>query len=164
VKARWRERRGGRAIKSLGTFVLTPLLTLFLAGCFQGYPGETAPLISPFEMGSEQRLAALNEIGERAHPTRRWAFALDQQCQLQMDFKRQGSSKLQQVFVLDRSLTVDLAFDKEDRTFDIHLMAGFGDDAQKMGTLLESSAWTQASQMELLLQLLIRDCGHSESV
>lgn len=135
------------------------LLALLLGACSQGYPGEDAPLISPFDMGNEQRLLALNEIGKSAHPDSRWTFSLDAECRLQMDHKRKGSRGLKQVFVLQQSMDVNLGFDKTDKTFGVHLMADAGKGAQRLGVLLESPAWTEASQAELLFQLLIRDCG-----
>lgn len=135
------------------------LLALLLWACSEGYPGEDAPLISPFDMGNEQRLLALNEIGASAHPDSRWAFSLDEKCGLQMEHKRKGSRMIKQRFVLRQSMDVDLGFDKADKTFGVHLLADASEGAQRLGVLLESPAWTEASQAELLFQLLIRDCG-----
>lgn len=134
-------------------------LSALLLGCSGGYPGEDAPLVSPFDMGNEQRLSALNEIGADAHPGRRWAFDLASGCRLEVSHKRKNSHRLQQVFELRRGMDVDVAFDEPDQTFDVHLLASAAADAPRLGTLLESEAWTDAVQADLLLQLLIRDCG-----
>ncbi|MCU7370556.1 hypothetical protein PEC18_06615 [Paucibacter sp. O1-1] len=135
------------------------LSVLLLLGCSEGYPGEDAPLISPFDMGNEQRLLALNEIGADAHPERRWRFELMHGCRLEVGHKRGNSRQLNQVFELRRGMDVDVAFDEPDQTFDVHLLASAAADAPRLGTLLESEAWTDAVQADLLLQLLIRDCG-----
>ncbi|MCX2862051.1 hypothetical protein OOZ63_09380 [Paucibacter sp. PLA-PC-4] len=141
----------------------TALSVLLLLGCSEGYPGKSAPLISPFDMGNEQRLSALNEIGAEAHPQRRWSFALSNGCRLEVGHKRKNSRRLTQVFELRRGMDVDVSFDEPDQTFDVHLLASAAADAPRLGTLLESEAWTDAVQADLLLQLLMRDCGASPS-
>lgn len=135
------------------------LSALLLLGCSGGYPGEDAPLVSPFDMGNEQRLSALNEIGADAHPDRRWRFELADGCRLEVTHRRESKRLPGTVFELRRGMKLDVAFDTADQTFDVHLLASAAADAPRLGTLLESEAWTDAVQADLLLQLLIRDCG-----
>jgi hypothetical protein len=135
-----------------------------LLGCSDGYPGKERPLISPFDMRNEQRLTALNLIGAHAHRERRWRFALVQGCELQLTHERKGARAIRRVFQLERRMEVDVVFDKADQTFDVQLMASADDDAPHLGTLLESPAWTDAVQADLLLQLLIRDCVPSGAI
>ncbi len=157
MRVEWRDRRPwGRSRPSL---LLTLSLCLWLGGCADGYPGEDAPLISPFDMRNEQRLAALNEIGRGAQRDRRWIFALGAGCELQVRHKPKGSPALSEVFALQRSMDARVAFDKTERTFGVHLVASADQDAPRVGTLLASPAWTDAVQAELLLRLLIRDCA-----
>jgi hypothetical protein len=62
-----------------------------------------------------------------------------------------------------RSMDSDLAFDKLDRTYDVVLRATSDRDAEIVATVMESKAWTDASQAALYLKLLIRDCERPAS-
>jgi hypothetical protein len=146
----------GTALPSL---LLSLSMCLWLGACADGYPGEDVPLISPFDMHKEQRLAALNEIGRGAQRDQRWSFALGASCELQVRHQRKGSPALSEVFALQRSMDARVAFDKAQRTFGVHLVSSADQDAPRVGTLLASPAWTDAVQAELLLRLLIRDCA-----
>jgi hypothetical protein len=135
------------------------LLALVLQACTKGYPAEDAPLISPFDMHNGQRLAALNQLGKASHRDREWSFSLAEDCQLKVAYKRKGARLLKLAFELDPSMDVDVAFDEGDQTYDVHLLVSSAPGASRVGTVLESTRWTNATQADLLLQLLMRDCG-----
>lgn len=141
---------------------LTALLAL--TACGDGYPGEDAPLISPFDMDNGQRLAALNEIGRSAHPQQQWRFSLAESCRLTVTQQRKGSREAQRSLPLARSMDARVSFDKADRTYGVTLVAWADGaaDPQPLLTTIKSPGWTDARSAEQLLQLLIRDCGESD--
>jgi hypothetical protein len=142
----------------LAAVLLVPL-SFTLQACSDGYPNEDAVLISPFDMRNEQRIEALNQIGARAHREQNWHFELAETCQLKVSHKRQGSRAQARELRLDRSMDIEMVFEKQDETFDLHLMASADADADRLAPMLVSTAWTEAVQADLLLQLLIRDCA-----
>lgn len=121
--------------------------------------GALKPCCLALSVLLEQRLLALNEIGAQAHPARRWRFELMYDCRLEVGHKRGNNRYPETVFELQRGMDLDVAFDAADQAFDVHPLASANADAPHLGTLLESKAWTDAVQADLLLQLLIRDCG-----
>jgi hypothetical protein len=139
-------------------------LALSMQACSEGYPAKDAPLLNPFDMSNAQRLAALNQLGATAHKDRRWSFETAGGCRLEMQYKRKGARAVNQGVELHRSMTVELAFDERDGTFDLHMLAGAEPHAPRVATLLESARWTHAVQAELLLQLLVRDCSLASGV
>lgn len=151
-----------RSELALAALLLVPL-SFTLPGCSDGYPDEDAVLISPFDMRNEQRIDALNQIGARAHREQHWHFELAEACQLTVSHKRQGSRAQARELRLERSMDIEMVFDKQDETFDLHLVASADADADRLAPLLVSTAWTEAVQADLLLQLLIRDCAAGSS-
>ncbi|MFN5047318.1 hypothetical protein [Roseateles sp.] len=143
------------------------LAVLALAGllgaCRGGYPNEDQVLPSPFDMDLAQRLEVLNGLGHaaRGDAPQRWTYALEPGCRLLVKQRRKGlRAASPEVFELSRQMDVTLSFDESSQTFGVYLMSG-GDPARakQLGLLFSSSAWTDAAQVDLLLQLLIRDCG-----
>ncbi|MDY0747126.1 hypothetical protein SNE35_21645 [Paucibacter sp. R3-3] len=141
-----------------GIFLLALVL---LQACSDGYPREDAPLPSPFDMDSAQRITALNEIGAKAHMEQRRRFELQGDCGLQVTTKRPKTRELRETFELQRSMDVRVAFDKAGQTFDVHLVSRAEQPEVRLGILLKSTRWTDATRAHLLLQLLARDCGRA---
>ncbi|MFG6416076.1 hypothetical protein ACG02S_19440 [Roseateles sp. DC23W] len=133
-------------------------LVAALAACSDGYPTEDMPRTSPFDMSREQRLATLNRLAKKAHPERRWRYAMTAACELRVDFRRKGAGTTRTAVQLAREMEVEVVFDKADRTFNVVLLADRQPGTEVLATLLQSKAWTDASQAELVLQLLTRDC------
>lgn len=139
-------------------------LALVLAACSEGYPGDDAPLLSPFEMSNAQRLAALNEIGQAGasgaarRNGERWHYRLQPGCRLELEQRPRGEPALRRQHALQRAMDVRLRHDAERGLYELQLMSEVGPTAERLGLLLRSPAWTDASRAELLLQLLIRDC------
>jgi len=129
-----------------------------LAACTRGYPEADAPRVSPFDQSNDERLAALNELARQAHPERRWSYSMGGPCELSVEYRRKGQRPLQTTSKLVRTMDADLVFDKQDQTYDVVLLASSHREAQPIATVLESTAWTDASKAALYLTLLIRDC------
>ena len=51
----------------------------------QGYPQQQAPIISPYDMTQEQRLAEMNAMGAAGHADHRWTYELRPGCVLRVD-------------------------------------------------------------------------------
>lgn len=132
-------------------------LALLLGACTVGYPGEDTAPPSPFDMSNAQRLQALDALGTKAYRPERLRFALDDDCRLRVT-RSAGKQSERFEQVLARGMHVGVSFDKTARVFEVHLLSSAGPDAQRLGLLLRSAAWMQATQADLLVQLLIRDC------
>jgi hypothetical protein len=143
--------------------LLAAVLLLALTACKRGYPEADKPRASPFDMSNRERLAALNDVGETAHPDRRWVYSMERTCELGVEYRRKGSRATHTTSKLVRAMDADLAFDKQDRTYDVVLRASSHRDAEAVATVMESKEWTDASQAALYLKLLIRDCEHAAS-
>lgn len=133
-------------------------LAAVLAACSDGYPTEDLPRTSPFDMSSEQRLATLNRLARQAHPERSFRYTMAADCELRVESRRKGAGTTRTALRLVRAMEVDVVFDKADETFNVVLLADRRPGAEVLATLLQSKAWTDASQAELMLQLLTRDC------
>lgn len=134
-------------------------LAALLAGCTQGYPGDDAPHVSPFDMSNAERLAALNRLAQQAHPDRRWRYTMTAPCELDVEVRGKGVQATRTALTLVRAMDAGLVFDKENQAFRVVLLAGSHRGAEVVATLMESRAWTAASQAELILKLLTRDCA-----
>jgi hypothetical protein len=134
-----------------------------LGACSEGYPSEDLPLPSPFDMDLAQRVEVLNGLGEaaRGEPPLRWSYTLEPGCRLQVGQRRKGLRAMPpQVFQLQRQMDVAVSFDEATQSFGVDLMSEVdASKARRLGRLYASAAWTDAVQADLLLQLLIRDCG-----
>lgn len=131
-----------------------------LLACADGYPTEDLATGSPFEMSNPQRLAALNELGRAAQPGWRWSFTLSPDCRLAVQ-RREGRASPQHLapVALTPVLEAEVFSNPATGRFDLVLLASTDPGAARLATVLESRSWTHAVQAELLLQLLVRDCG-----
>lgn len=131
---------------------------LLLTAC-TGYPTEDAASPNPHDLSNEERLQVLDALGAKAYRAERSRFALDDSCTLRVTRSSSSAAGVERFEqVLTPELHVGVSFDKTERVFEVHLLSGSGPEAQRMGLLLRSSAWMQATQADLLVQLMIRDC------
>ncbi|MFT7772596.1 hypothetical protein [Roseateles sp.] len=130
---------------------------LLLCAC-DGYPSEDTVPPNPFDIDNAQRLQALDALGAKAYRGERSRFALDAQCTLRVT-RNGGPQRERFEQALAPGMHVGISFDKAERVFEVHLLSDSGPDARRLGLLLRSSAWMQAAQADLLVQLMIRDCA-----
>ncbi|XJC77133.1 hypothetical protein ACHFCA_13105 [Delftia tsuruhatensis] len=79
------ERRASRCAWKL---LACAAAVVFMAACLdgvQGYPQQQAPIISPYDMTQEQRLAEMNAMGAAGHADHRWTYELRPGCVLRVD-------------------------------------------------------------------------------
>ncbi len=138
------------------------LAALLLAAC-TGYPSEDEAPPSPFDLSNAERLQALQAIGAKANRPERSRFALDADCRLRVTRAGGGTPAEPFEHVLAPGQHVGISFDKVDRVFEVHLLSEAGAGGQRLGLLLRSAHWMQASQADLLVQLMIRDCRTTAS-
>lgn len=134
-----------------------------LSGCMDGYGDKEQAPVSPFEMDNQQRLHALNEVAARARRGERSHFTLEPDCRLQVARDAPAWQVSIQQHELRRGMFVDVSFNKDLQVFEVHLLDRAGPDSRRLGLLLRSTAWMQASKADLLVQLLIRDCRPTPS-
>lgn len=152
------ERSSARLPRRLHSLCIAVLCIAIASGCSDGYPGESAELVSPFDMSNEERLVALNALGKESHPERRWRFELSDDCHLRIAHKRSGARKTAQSIALQPAMSVRVVHDEADASFDVRLYDSAIKDAALHATLLEAPRWTDATQAQLLATLLVRDC------
>lgn len=140
------------------TRLCVAVAALLLCAC-DGYPSEDTLPPNPFDIDNAQRLQALDALGAKAYRGERSRFALDEACTLRVT--RGGGPPRGESFeqALRRGMDVGITFDKAAGVYEVHLLSDGGPDARRLGLLLRSTAWMQAAQADLLVQLLIRDCA-----
>jgi hypothetical protein len=125
-----------------------------LAGaCSDGYSTRSAAPADPHAMTPEQRLAAMNRLGQQAHPDLRWRYDLDSPCELLVAVT--GSRRTSQRVRLD-GVTVGQSFDQATTTYLVTVMPA--DRAAPVARVLETPKWTQSVEMFSLVRLQQRDC------
>lgn len=134
--------------------VLACAVALGVAACFDGYPQQQEPLLSPYDMTQAQRLAQMNALGGQAE--RRWTYALLPGCVLRVDVDGpQGESPSRDIALLGQ--VVALSADRDQGGYQVELQPSDGRSAS--GSLvMASEKWTDASWTQLLLRLLQKGC------
>lgn len=149
--------RGDAMVSILRPVFAIAMAALLLAAC-NGYPSDDTVPPNPFDIGNDERLQALDALGAKAARGERSRFDLGAGCTLRVT-RSAGRQRIERFEeVLRPGLHVDISFDKNANLFEVHLLSSSGPDAQRLGLLLRSRTWMQASQADLLVQLLIRDC------
>jgi hypothetical protein len=127
------------------------------AACMDGYPTQDALILNPFNMTQNQRLLAINTLGQGAHPDRSWSYDLLPGCVLRIDVDgEQGLRPAFEVALLGS--VIEIGRDRTDNTFNV-AVAERGDSGQAAASILESENWALASRTQLLLRVLQRGCS-----
>ncbi|UXH76616.1 hypothetical protein [Roseateles amylovorans] len=159
--------RPARALATIAAIALTSVLAMGLTGCSEGYPAEDLAQLSPFDMSNAQRLRALNEISTQAHRSERARFVLEPDCRLvvarESKSKTRSAPRTSHTYALRRAMDAGVFFNETDRSFEVHLLASADPGAARLGVLLKSASWTHATQADLLVQLVIRDCKNGSA-
>lgn len=125
-----------------------------LAGaCSDGYSTRAAAPANPHAMTPEQRLAAMNRLGEQAHPDLRWRYDIHSPCELLVAVT--GSRRTSQRVRLE-GVTVGQSFDEATTTYLVTVTPA--DRAAPVARVLETPKWTHSVEMFSLVRLQQRDC------
>ncbi len=132
---------------------------VFMAACLdgvQGYPQQQAPIISPYDMTQEQRLAEMNAMGAAGHADHRWTYELRPGCVLRVDLDGpQGPRPSLDIALLGSVVAV--TSQRERGSFRVELQPGDGLQSAR-SLVLESTKWADASWTQLLLRLMQKGC------
>lgn len=138
----------------LSRVLVAGAVVLGMAACFDGYPQQQEPLLSPYDMTQAQRLAQMNALGAQAE--RRWTYALLPGCVLRVDVDGpEGAALARDIPLLGQA--VALSANRGEGGYQVELQSADGVEAP--GTLvIASEKWTDASWTQLLLRLLQKGC------
>ena len=128
-------------------------LCVLLSACLDGYPTEDAPRMDPGRMTREQLLVALNELGEEPHLDKRWRYALDARCELEVAV-RNGATDRRRVVLEGAEIDARSA----DGVTEILLVPQAGGEGQAV-TVLETRQWFDTVRAQSLLTHLELRCG-----
>jgi hypothetical protein len=125
-----------------------------LAGaCSDGYSTRAAAPADPHAMTPQQRLAAMNRLGQQAHPDLRWRYDIGSPCELRVTVT--GSRRMSQHVRLE-GVTVGQSFDQATTTYLVTVTPA--DRAAPAARVLETPKWTHSVEMFSFVRLQQRDC------
>lgn len=138
---------------------LVPLVILFFAACTEGYPTEDELIINPLELNQSERLRAMNQLGDEAHPELTWIYRALPSCTLQVTVNESESGK--QTYSLQMSgAGVDISFNKTEQIYGVKVKPKQGDTLKEQPVLL-SKTWLDAIEMSNLVRSFQVGCQTS---
>ncbi len=157
VRARCESRPAPAAAADSGCLaraLVAGALALGMAACFDGYPQQQEPMVSPYDMTQAQRLAQMNALGMQAD--RRWTYELLPGCVLRVDVDGpQGEAAARDIPLLGQA--VALSANRGEGGYQVELQSAAGGQARG-ALVIASEKWTDASWTQLLLRLLQKGC------
>ena len=127
--------------------MLTTCVVLFLAACTEGYPTEDELIISPHALTQSERLEAMNQLGQEAHPGITWIYRTQPSCILQISVE--GGESGRQTFSLQmKDAAVNVSSNKTDKVYGIQVQPK-GSDSQEKQPILLSRTWVDAVEMHI---------------
>ena len=149
----------GSLVKGFQRWMLVPLVILFFAACTDGYPTEDELIINPLELNQSQRLQAMNQLGQDAHPEMTWIYRALPSCTMQITVN--GPESGQQTFSLQMSgAGVDISFNKTEQIYGVKVQPKRGDTLEDQPVLL-SKTWLDAIEMSNLVRSFQVGCQTS---
>ena len=137
-------------------FVWASCAILFFSACADGYPTEDELAMSPTEMSQTERLAAMNRLGQQAHPELKWQYRAMPGCSLQWAVHGKDAGK--ETFVLPLwGASFDVSFDKSDEIYGVQVKPADAADL-KESTILLSKKWVDALALSQLVRLFQAEC------
>lgn len=136
--------------------VLASCAVLFLSACLDGYPTEDEVGLTAIEMSQPQRLVAMNELGQEAHPELTWLYRAMPGCRLEWTVHGADAGK-KTVHLPLSGIGIDLSFDKVDRIYNVQVRPAEASGLNEL-TVLQSTHWIDAIEMRLLLRWFQIDC------
>jgi hypothetical protein len=136
--------------------ILAPCVVLLFAACTQGYPTEDAVIISPHALTQSERLEAMNQLGQDAHPGIKWIYRSLPNCSLQIAVE--GVEPGKQTFSLQMAgASVDVSSNKTAKAYGVQVQPKDSDNQEKQPILL-SRTWADAVEMGNLVRSFQRGC------
>ncbi|MCM2342257.1 hypothetical protein [Rhodoferax sp.] len=149
----------GSLLTGFQRLMLVPLVILFFAACTDGYPKEDELIINPLELSQSQRLQAMNQLGQDAHPEIKWIYRALPSCTMQITVN--GSESGKQTFSLEMSgAGVDISFNKVEQIYGVKVKPKQGDTLEEQPVLL-SKTWLDAIEMSNLVRSFQIGCQSS---
>lgn len=133
---------------------LAALCAAWLAACSDGYPTEDAPHTDPAHMSQVQLLAALNALGKEPHLGKRWRYALQAQCELEVSV-RDGETTRRRVALEG----AEVGIRSVDGTTQIRLVPSSGGESHAV-IVLETRRWSDMVRARALLTHLEVRCAN----
>lgn len=132
---------------------------LVFAACTDGYPNEDELTINPLKLNQPQRLEAMNQLGQDAHPDLTWIYRALPSCILQMTVDGLDSGK--QVFSLPMlNAGVDISSSKADPGYGVKVKPRDGANLSERVVFL-SKTWVDAVAMSHLVRSFQTGCQTS---
>ena len=129
---------------------------LVLSACADGYPTEDVVGLNATEMSQPQRLSAMNELGQDAHPDSTWIYRAMPGCSLQWTV-HDADAVTQTVHLPLPELGIQIRFDKVDRIYNVQVRPPEASKLEEL-TILQSTRWVDAIEMRLLLRWFQISC------
>jgi hypothetical protein len=127
---------------------------VWLVACSEGYPTADTPQIDPARMTQDQLLGALNAMGKEPHLGKRWRYALDARCELEVVVGKGEADRrrvvLEGAAVSSRSV---------DGVSEIRLVPKVGGEPEAV-TVLATRRWSDSVRARTLLNHLEVSCGN----
>lgn len=148
-------------LSMLQRVMLVPCAVLFFAACTDGYPKEDELIINPLELNQSQRLEAMNQLGQDAHPKITWIYRALPSCVMQMTVN--GLESVKQTFSLQMSgAGVDFSYNKADQVYGVQVQPREGEILEERPVLL-SKTWGDAVEMINLVRSFQTGCQTSDA-
>ncbi|WP_156909258.1 hypothetical protein [Ottowia thiooxydans] len=106
----------------------------FLCACSEGYPAYDEPIIDPMDLTQDERIAAMNELGDTAHPKAHWGYDLSGRCTLEIETTRKGEDRSFLSVGLGTK-DVRVKYDKVDKVYEVQLTRQNVVDGVSIGVL-----------------------------
>lgn len=147
---------GSSLLTGIQRLMLVLFAILFFAACTEGYPTEDELIINPLELNQAQRLQAMNQLGQDAHPDMTWIYRALPNCILQMTVDGLDSRK--QVFNLPMlEVSVDISSSKADQAYSVKVTPWDGASSSEQVVFL-SKTWVDAVAMRHLVRSFQTGC------
>jgi hypothetical protein len=132
-----------------------------VSACADGYPQNDGPVVLPVTMSQEERIEAMNEVGQRYYLGERWRYRLNDACELKVSTGRWPRST-HSTWIPLISARVIKGFDKSDKTHDIFLESYQPSSPNSSPVpLLTGANWADSVQLMSLAQYMQHDCLQS---
>lgn len=132
---------------------------LVFAACTDGYPKEDELIIHPQELDQPQRLEAMNQLGQDAHPEVTWIYSAMPGCIVKVMFD--GSEMGRQIFNLPMGQSdVAISLNRAEQLYVVQVQPRDMGFLEKRSILM-SKSWLDAIEMSNLVRSIQMACQTS---